>query len=552
MTGQVLRPYQREGVDAVLSAWRAGKRRVLAVAPTGSGKTTLFSRIVADMVAAGKRAVVLVHRKELAHQAGHRFAEFGVEHGIVMPGVRAKPWARVQVAMVPTLARRELRPPADVVICDEAHLSTAESWTSVLSAYPEALLLGVTATPWRLTGKPLAGTYDELVVVSTPAELIAQGHLCPFQGFAYKAPSLAGLKKVGGDYKEDDLAERASEKGIVANIVEEWLRHSSQLSTVVFAVNVEHSRRIASQFASVGVRAEHVDGTTPPEMRRAILARVASGETRVLCNVGVAVEGLDIPRLKCAVLARPTASLARALQMQGRVMRPWGGVTARIHDHAFVVSQHGLLDASRDYVLAAGELPEGVAEAPPLTTCKTCFAIYQGLGACPACGKAREVEERKLVETDGKGLERVEFASGASAVPVVPVEVKWKRPRSLQGVYEKTELVDVEWGKAKRHWVRNGRTTWVLWGASQLDAAMAKVSVGALARVTYTGDTDIGGGRHRKEFRVEVEEPDPAQEKRADTRSPINDNTPHGTRIDSPVGASDGVAQNIDAPDDAA
>jgi hypothetical protein len=102
-------------------------------------------------------------------------------------------------------------------------------------------------------------------------------------------------------------------------------------------VTVEHSKALSAEFRAAGVMAEHLDGSTPLHVRAAILRRVDQGHTRVLCNVGVAIEGLDIPRLKCCVLARPTKSLARYLQMTGRVRRPWQGVKARIHDHAFVI-----------------------------------------------------------------------------------------------------------------------------------------------------------------------------------------------------------------------
>ncbi len=316
--------------------------------------------------------MIVVHRRELATQAAKRLREFGVDFGFIMAGESAKPYARVQIASVQTLVRRKV-PRAAVVVCDEAHLSTANTWAKVLEQYPKAKILGFTATPWRLSGKPLVGAYDACVVMSTPRELREQGHLCDYVGFSYKTPDLSAVATVAGEYNERQSEEAMREPTIVANIVQQWLAHASTLSTVVFAVTVEHSQTLCAEFRAAGVSAEHLDGSTAKLRRDAILARVESGATRVLCNVGVAVEGLDIPRLKCVVLARPTKSLSRMLQMCGRGRRPWGGLVCRIHDHAFNIKLHGLPDAERDYALDSKP-----ADPPSLTQCEQCMALYAG------------------------------------------------------------------------------------------------------------------------------------------------------------------------------
>jgi superfamily II DNA or RNA helicase len=362
MPPQTLRGYQTDALRKIAEAYRDGARRVLLVVPTGGGKTSIFSEFARRLSSPG---LVLVHRRELAAQAADRLKEFGVDVGMVIAGERETPGARVQIATLPSLRSRGLRPPARFVIPDEAHLSTADTWAQTLADYPEALILGCTATPWRLSGKPLSGSYDRVIVGATPSELRELGYLCPFNGFSYKTPDLSKLRKTAGDYNEHDADEAMRQPAIVTNIVEKWQAHASQLSTIVFCVTIEHSKQLAAEFKAAGVAAEHVDGSTPRLMRKAIFARVARGETQVLCNVGIAIEGIDIPRLKCCVLARPTMSLTLYLQMVGRVMRPWEGVTARIHDHAFVIRQHGLPDQERDYSLHAK--PE---KPPPLTRCK--------------------------------------------------------------------------------------------------------------------------------------------------------------------------------------
>lgn len=508
MAAQELRDYQRRGVSEILTAWRNGARSVLAVAPTGSGKTTVFTHIAACTKG---RVLILVHRRELAKQAANRLREFGIDFGYVMAGMPAKPYARVQIASVPTLVKRGKMPRADVVVCDEAHLSTARTWTEILQRYPHSKILGCTATPWRLGGAPLAGTYDASVVIATPAGLRQEGHLSAYIGFSYKAPDLSGVKKVGDDYNVGQSAKAMREPAIVANVVEQWLAHAKELSTVVFACTVEHSQELTAEFKAAGVRAEHLDGGTPLEAREAVLRRVANGETQVLCNVGIAVEGLDIPRLKCCVIARPTMSTARAIQMMGRVRRPWQGVTARIHDHAFVIRDHGLPDAERDYTLEADHGPGDGGTGPAVSQCSKCFAVYEG-PSCPACGaEAPPPPPREIITIDD--AEKIEFSSDdaprVNPDDLPPVSVQWNTPgRKVEGVYESKEVERVSFGSGQRNWyvLRGDKRRYRVPGTTQLDQKMGAARMGLKTLVTFTGEREVGGGRKRKEFTVEQDE----------------------------------------------
>lgn len=516
MPAQTLRDYQQRGIRQILDAYRQGARSVLAVSPTGSGKTTLFAHLAAQLDAGGKRSLILAHRRELVSQASTRLTEFGVRHGIILSGHPAAPWARVQVASVQTLSRRTL-PAADLIVPDEAHLSTAATWARILDGYPSARILGVTATPWRLAGKPLAGAYDSVVVVATPRELREQRHLSDYVGFSYLAPDLSGVATVGGDYNEAQSAAAMSSSVIVDNIVEEWLKHAAHLSTVVFAVTVEHSRQLVERFRAAGVSAEHLDGATPLSQREAIMRRVASGQTRVLSNVGVVIEGLDIPRLKCCVLARPTKSLARAIQMMGRVRRPWQDTVARIHDHAFVIRQHGLPDQDRDYSLHAKR------EAPPsMSTCGTCLAVYDG-ERCPACGAEREVKPKgeRVLQTVAEA-EQYEFTSATEEVPDAvparedkpPVKVRWDSPgRTVDGVLQRKWQEDAPWGGKQWHYlVRGEKRDYDVPGTTALDKLMVHALTGLPVRITYTHDTPLRDGKTRREFRVEADDGEPEPE----------------------------------------
>lgn len=505
---QTLRPYQEAALRNVLAAFREGARRVLLVLPTGGGKTSVFTELV-DSVKVP--SLILVHRRELATQAVNRLREFGVPHGLILAGEPTTPYARVQVAGVQTLVKRTA-PPARLVIADEAHLSTAATWRSVLDQYPDALILGVTATPWRLSGKPLAGQYDRTIVGATPAQLRDLGFLCPVTGFSFKSPDMSTIGKVGDEYNQGQAGEAMS--AIVPTVVAEWKAHAAHLSTIVFATTVEHSQKLTAEFRAAGVRAEHLDGTTPIDARRAILARVDRGETQVLCNVGVAVEGLDIPRLKCCVLARPTMSTARALQMIGRVRRPWQGVTARIHDHAFVIAQHGLPDAERDYQIHAEPTKD---DAPAsLSTCPKCFAIFVGR-VCSECGVKRPPTERELREildaekfVFGEGTESVP-ADGAETEPQAKrqVNVAWdnaSRGRVLEGRFVRSFEEDTQWGKRRIYVIDSARYLYALPGTAMLDRLWnaARVVEGDAVRVSYVAD-EVFGTKSRKVFRLEID-----------------------------------------------
>lgn len=500
MPAQILRPYQADGLRRIAEAYRRGAQRVLAVAPTGSGKTTVFSTFIDRLKSP---ALVLVHRRELATQAAERLQGYGVDFGFIMAGETPRPWAKTQIASIQSLAQRVARglavPPARVVVPDEAHLSTAETYQKILAWYPQAMLLGVTATPWRLSGKPLASLYDETVVIAEPHQLREQGHLCDYVGFSYKTPDLSAVSTTAGDYNDAESAAAMRQPSIVTNIVEQWQAHASDLSTIVFAVTVEHSKELCEQFKAAGVRAEHLDGKTALDTRRAILRRVENGETRVLCNVGVAVEGLDIPRVKCIVLARPTKSLSRYLQMVGRGRRPWDNQVCRIHDHAFLIRLHGLPDALRDYNLDAK--PEA---PPPVRTCEVCFAAFEGT-KCPSCQHENAIKPRERLDmATVDDAEQFEFNSSGNVPapapgmvdpghkPVTRIEWRAKVNKPITGVFAERLNEDSKLGGRKLYRISTPSRDYILPGKAMLDRKMLLVNIGDKVRVTYEGEFPIG------------------------------------------------------------
>ena len=387
---------------------RARERPLLCL-PTGAGKTSVASEIIRLTTLRGRRSVFLVHRRELVDQAVARLRHFGVDTGIIAAGYPEHRSRPVQVASIPTLLKRD-HAPADLVIVDECSHAVSASWSRCLERYEGALIIGLTATPIRLDGKGLGDLFGCIVEPVTTRELISAGYLVEPRVFAPPV-DLSRLRVRAGDYAIPELAERMTK--LVGSITKTWQQHAAGQSTVVFAVNVEHSLAIVDAFRAIGVRADHVDYKTAAGERARILRDLRNGKLDMVSQVQLLSEGWDLPTLKCAVLARPTKSLALFRQMVGRVMRPPGPVL--VLDHAGNHHEHGLVTEAIPWSL---DTPvKRTAQGPAVRTCIVCFAVIApGLDACPACGAACvRISEGVAPQVENPG-ELVEFAAPPAKV----------------------------------------------------------------------------------------------------------------------------------------
>ncbi len=279
----------------------------------------------------------------------------------------------------------------------------ADSWRAILAKLPGAVVVGLTASPWRLDGRGLGDLFTASVLAATPAELLAQGYLCPATGHAYVAPDLGGIATRGGEYDPAGLTLAYGTDRVLGDIVDRWRVHCGPGSTpptgcgptppagrrtILFAATIEVSRDLVERFRALGVAAEHLDYHAAPGARREIVARVRSGATTVISNVGILGEGVDVPELEVAILARPTKSLPVYLQQVGRVLRPAPGkAKAIIHDHAGLILRHGFWDQDRVYSLTQTRVRD--PGAAPVKTCPQCFCVCAaGCFVCPECGSA--------------------------------------------------------------------------------------------------------------------------------------------------------------------
>ena len=406
-----LRRYQRDAIEAIRAQLRTGRRRVLLISPTGSGKSLLIASMVQGAKAKGKRSLYIVHRRELVTQISERLTRDGVTHGIMMGKDSRGASEPVQVCSVQTLSRRA-HPPADLILVDEAHRAAADTYLAVFAKYPGAPVIGYTATPNRTDGRGLGDLFESAVVAATPAELIRDGFLCRYSGFAFMAPDLEGVRTVAGDWDGKGLTLAYQKSTIYASVTEKWLEKAHGRQTIVFASSIEASLDIVARFRAVGVTAEHIDYKSPSEERASVIARVRDGSLTVVSNVNLLSEGTDLPSLAVAVLARPTKSLTMHLQQLGRVLRVKpDGSAALILDHSGNCARHGLPDSDRSWELTKDKPREVV---PSLFTCTQCFAIGEH-PPCSECGhqpatvaRSGPVQQDEHVEVDIRKVRRID------------------------------------------------------------------------------------------------------------------------------------------------
>lgn len=461
-----LRDYQQRLKYDILTAWQT-YRSVLAVSPTASGKTVLFSDIISDYQGA---SVAIAHRQELVSQMSLALARCGVRHGVIAPKKVAKnivsihmrklgrsyydPTSRVRVAGIDTLIKM---PPDDawlqqvgLAIQDEGHHALRlNKWGKGLALVPNAKLLLVTATPCRADGKGLgtnaAGVADVMVEGPSPQELLDRGYLTPFRIFAPPTADL-NLQNVttsaGGDFSPDPLREAVhASRSIVGDVVKHYLKHAAGMLGVTFAVDVEAAAELAAEYRRCGVTAEIVTADTPDHLRISILERFERREVMQLVNVDLFGEGFDLPAIEVVSFARPTQSFALFVQQFGRALRlmlpealaaVWDTFTdaerrahiaasskpfAIILDHVGNVERHrGAPVAHREWTLDGNkaQLQTGVI---PVRTCVKCTQVFERFyKRCPYCGFYTEPPARTAPEfVDGELGELTQEALDAMA-----------------------------------------------------------------------------------------------------------------------------------------
>ena len=403
-----LRPYQKRIIKETYDLIRQGTKSILLFAPTGAGKTLIASQIIAHAAGRDRSCMFVVHRDNLIAQTYDKFQKFGLECGFIKAGWQENRGAKVQIASVQTLQKRdwwqEYR--ADVILLDECHILAFASVVRKMMTliYPQAIWLGLTATPWRLSKREgLGDIFDGLVCAPLPYELIDQGYLVKPSYHAVEPPDLKNRESVDGDCNESQLAIACDKLELIENLVKEWRRIAWKRPTIVFAANVPHSQNIYKTFLEAGISAAHIDGDTPVHQRNQIYQQSQSGEIMILCSCLTMTEGADLPWISCICLFRLTESKARYFQMVGRGLRLSPETSKRdciVLDLVGNVYKHRYIEDLRQVTLNQGEDPEDIPA--PLKVCQSsnggCGAIiYAFYKECPHCGYSFEINKIPII-----------------------------------------------------------------------------------------------------------------------------------------------------------
>ncbi len=403
----ILRPYQQQLIDDVRSSMCRGHKAVVAVLGCGGGKSVIQGSIAKQATDKGKRVLFLVHRKELCQQITNTFKTVGVDMNLC------------DVSMVQTASRRLGKLPSyDLVITDEAHHSTANTYRKIYDHYANVVRLGFTATPIRLNKGGLGEVYTDLITSVSTKWLIENGYLAPYKYYSVKLADASGLHTVAGEYRQDEVKELMEHKEIYGDTVKQWKKLAEGKKTIVYCASVEAAKKTAEKFSEDGYSCVALDGKTAKNEREGAIMRFRSGEVRILCNCELFGEGLDVPDCECVVLLRPTQSLTLHIQQSMRSMRYMPNKTAIIIDHVGNCYRHGLPDDEREWSLEPKHKQESIVK---IRECKQCFAVYSpALAKCPYCGAeaTREIRktDKKTIEIDLVELKRTEEIKNADCV----------------------------------------------------------------------------------------------------------------------------------------
>jgi len=410
----ILRQGQQKLKAAITAAWAAGHQNVLAVKPTGGGKTCVFSSIVHDEP---DEAVVIAHRVELVGQISMALAREEVFHRLVCSDDLVKDLnkqhieefgrsyysasAKIGVASVDTLASNKPEWKAwslriKLWVMDEGHhLLKENKWGKAVAMFPNARGLAVTATPCRLDGKGLGrdshGLMDVMVLGSTVNELIAQGYLSRYRIFVPPSDFDATDIKTtaSGEFSPKMVDERVKKSHIFGDVVRHYIERASGKLGITFAHSVQAAEAIAKAFNEAGVPAVVITSKTKARLRKKYLRDARLGKLRQLVNVDLFDEGFDLPAIEVVSMARLTNSLSKVMQQIGRALRPMEGKDyAIILDHVGNIARHGLPDKQRMWSLdpryiRAKKDPNEL----PLRVCASCTQPFEAYSKeCPYCG----------------------------------------------------------------------------------------------------------------------------------------------------------------------
>lgn len=401
-----LRKYQENAIVKLRNEISNGFKKLILCAPTGAGKTIMFTYMVSRAVQKNKRCLIVTDRTELLTQAGGSLEKFGLKPIEIKPNKKIKTLNGIlYVGMAQTLKRRikdkmyvDFLNDLDLIIFDEAHKQEFNDLMPYISN--KTIVIGATATPYREGNQiSLHEFYKEIIEVTTIGELIKTGFLSKPNTYGVKV-DLSKVRTKAGDYDQNQVANMYDEVKMYHGVYENYTKITPNKKGIIFASNVASSIQLVNDFKSKGLPIEHIDGTTPPAERKRILEWFKNTSNALISNVGILNAGFDEPNLEVVILYRATKSISLFLQMCGRGSR----VTENkkeftILDFGNNVTRHGFWEQERSWNLKKKKKKDGVA---PVKDCPECFYLLPArLMECPNCNhvfeKTEKEEEEELI-----------------------------------------------------------------------------------------------------------------------------------------------------------
>lgn len=391
----VLLPIQQSLLDRGRAAYADGTRRVIWQAPCGSGKTVVAAEQTRLAIEKDKTVLHIVHRRRLVDQMVRMLAKFSIKASPIMEGrerVKSSVYCASRDTLLAMLKDGQSLPGADLIIPDECHVAAKEVMGWYYSNLPNAYWTGFTATPVKPDGSTMNPPYQKLVCMGSASDLIGLGRLCPVKVYN---PDAVGQRRRKGDKVKP-----------VGDPVAHWKKYANDMPTVVYSATVTQSKGIVQKYLDAGVSAEHIDASTSDDDREDVFTRSMNGETKIISNCGVLIEGVDLPWLVCCQILRGCNSLVLWIQATGRVMRVFEGKSHGIVlDHSGAAHEFGLPDSDFQWTLEDGEANLKKNEKPKdqrPVTCPACGLVFAPKPACPQCGKVMPRVKRKSSVMEGQ------------------------------------------------------------------------------------------------------------------------------------------------------
>lgn len=406
--------YQKKSIDILREDFKKGIKRNVLVIPCGGGKTVIAGNIIQSATLKNNWVLFLVHRKELIDQAHAHLFKIGIDASVIMgKDSRFNPLNPVQLASFQTLNRNKkiidyLKPKIKLVFVDECHHSVSLTYLDILLNFIKtAKFIGLTATPYRMdnTGLGKHNLWEKLTEVTNVEELINKGRLVrPVYYEPDEKIDLSFLTAI--DNENNEISPNSADILYRGNIIENWKKISPDAKTLIYANNTKESNYIIESFRKEGYKAQHIDFKTPKKEREKYLRDFNNGNLKIISNLNLFDEGVNIPDLEAVIILKDTGSKSQYIQICGRVSRTAKNKRfAHIHDHVGIRKKHGYFWDKDIFSLESGiVLPKGKSKRKEsedvFWICNCGTLIEPEKTKCPECGQIKAFENKKIAETN--------------------------------------------------------------------------------------------------------------------------------------------------------